>query len=51
MERNKEQVNFEKDLLKVFKKYGYKTTGIQKMEIFMEVNKTPKVNLEYINCI
>ena len=42
------QLNFENDLLDVFKKYGYKTEGIQKMEIILDINETPKVNFEYI---
>lgn len=42
------QVKFERDLLDVFDKYGYKTQGIQKLEIFLEVDERPKINLEYI---
>lgn len=42
------QAKFERDLLDVFDKYGYKTEGIQKMEIFLEIDERPKINLEYI---
>ncbi len=42
------KINFEKDILDVFKKYGYKTSGIQKMEIFLNVDEIPRIELEYI---
>lgn len=46
-----DKINFERDLLDVFDKYGYKTHGIQKMEIFLNVDEIPKINLEYLQLI
>ena len=44
-----DKYKFERDLLDVLSKYGYKTRGIQKLEILMNnPDDFPKINIEYI---
>jgi hypothetical protein len=40
---------FERDILDVLSKYGYKTRGIQKLEILIDnPDEIPKINIQYL---
>lgn len=45
--KKKTKESFEKSLLKVLEKYGYKTDGIQSLVIKGGVDKLLKINIKY----
>lgn len=41
------KIQFEKDILDVLKKHGYKTEGVNKLQITLEVDELPIIFLTY----
>jgi len=42
-----DKIEFEKDLCILLEKYGYKSDGIQKVEIICEILELPIINIKY----
>jgi hypothetical protein len=43
---NKDE-NFQKDILNVLHKYGYRTCGITKLSMLLEVEELPRIEISY----
>ncbi len=39
---------FERELFDVLQKYGYKTDGIQRLEMSFEIDELPRLDIQYL---